>query len=140
MGYPLNGNDLSSDRTPLQAGLGFFVKLDKEEFVGRDALLAQKEEGLPDKLTAFRMTGAAPPPRAHYPVLRKGEVVGEVCSGTQSPSLKCGIGMAYLPLALSKPGIDLEIEIRGRAFPAETCKKPIHNKKPSPPASASPTP
>jgi glycine cleavage system aminomethyltransferase T len=61
MGYPLNGNDLSPERTPLQAGLGFFVALDKEAFTGREALLAQKAAGLPDKLTAFRMTGAAPP-------------------------------------------------------------------------------
>lgn len=126
MGYPLNGNDLSPERTPLQAGLGFFVKLDKEDFSGRDALLAQKAAGLPDKLTAFVMTGASPPPRPHYPVIHNGEVVGEVCSGTQSPSLKCGIGMAYLPTALAAPGTALEIEIRGRRFPAETRKKPFY--------------
>lgn len=125
MGYPLNGNDLSPERTPLQAGLGFFVALDKEAFTGREALLAQKAAGLPDKLTAFRMTGAAPPPRPHYPVLHDGAVVGEVASGTQSPSLGCGIGMAYLPPAAAAPGTALEIEIRGRRFPAEVVKKPF---------------
>lgn len=128
MGYPLNGNDLSEDRTPLQAGLGFFVSLDKEKFTGREALAAQKSAGLPDKLAAFRMTGAAPPPRPHYPVVFNGEIVGEVCSGTQSPSLGAGIGMSYLPLAASAPGTAIEIEIRGRRFPAEIVKKPFYRK------------
>jgi len=128
MGYPLNGNDLSESRTPLQAGLGFFVALDKGDFTGREALVAQKAAGLPDKLTAFRMTGAAPPPRPHYPVAANGEIVGEVCSGTQSPSLSAGIGMAYLPLAASAVGTSIEIEIRGRRFPAEVVKKPFYRK------------
>jgi aminomethyltransferase len=128
MGYPLNGNDLSPDRTPLQAGLGFFVSLEKGPFVGRDALVAQKSSGVPDKLTAFRMTGAAPPPRPHYPVFHEGQPVGEVASGTQSPSLSAGIGMAYLPLTAAKIGTPLEIEIRGRRFPAEVVKKPFYQK------------
>ncbi len=128
MGYPLNGNDLSEDRTPLQAGLGFFVSMDKGVFKGLDALAAQKAAGLPNKLTAIRMVGAAPPPRPHYPVLHAGEVVGEVCSGTQSPSLNCGIAMAYLPLAATPIGTALEIEIRGRKFPAEVVKKPFYRK------------
>jgi len=128
MGYPLNGNDLSPERTPLQAGLGFFVDLDKGNFIGRDALIKQKADGLPDKLTAFRMTGAAPPPRPHYAVFWNGNQVAEVCSGTQSPSLSAGIGMAYLPTEASKPGTAIEIEIRGRRFPAETCKKPFYQK------------
>jgi len=128
MGYPLNGNDLSPLRTPLQAGLSFFVALDKSSFVGRAALVEQKAAGIPDKLTAFRMTGSAPPPRPHYPVIWNDLAVTEVCSGTQSPSLGCGIGMAYLPLDASKPGTPLEIEIRGRRFPAEVVKKPIYRK------------
>lgn len=128
MGYPLNGNDLSETRTPLQAGLGFFVDLGKGDFTGREALVRQKAEGLPDKLTAFRMTGTAPPPRPHYPVALGGQVVGEVCSGTQSPSLSCGIGMAYLPLGAAAAGTAIEIEIRGRRFPAEVVKKPFYRK------------
>jgi aminomethyltransferase len=128
MGYPLNGNDLSEQRTPLQAGLGFFVDLDKGEFTGREALVAQKAAGLPDKLAAFRMTGAAPPPRPHYPLVYGGQVVGEVCSGTQSPSLGAGIGMAYVPLAAAGIGSTLEIEIRGRRFPAEVVKKPFYRR------------
>ncbi len=128
MGYPLNGNDLSPQRTPLQSGLAFFVDLEKGDFTGRDALVKQKAAGLPDKLTAFRMTGTTPPPRPHYPVFYKGAQVAEVASGTQSPSLSTGIGMAYLPLEASKPGTQIEIEIRARRFPAETCKKPFHQK------------
>lgn len=133
MGYPLNGNDLSPLRSPLQAGLAFFVDLDKEDFVGREMLVKQKQEGIPDKLTAFRMTGACPPPRPHYPVLVNGQPVAEVASGTQSPSLGCGIGMAYLPVEFSKPGTAIEIEIRGKAYPAVVSKKPLLQKpKPTP--------
>jgi aminomethyltransferase len=128
MGYPLNGNDLFPDKTPLQAGLGFFVAMEKADFVGKAALEAQKVAGLPSKLTAFQMTGAAPPPRPHYPVAYEGEIVGEVASGTQSPSLSAGIGMAYLPLAATKVGTQIEIEIRGRKFPAEVVKKPFYRK------------
>ena len=128
MGYPLNGNDLAPDKTPLQAGLAFFVDFDKEDFVGRDALVAQKEAGLPSKLTGFHMTTTSPPPRAHYPVIIDGSPVGEVCSGGLSPSLGEGIGMAYLPLAVSKPGTPIEIEIRGRRYAAETVKKPFYRK------------
>jgi aminomethyltransferase len=128
MGYPLNGNDLSESRTPLQAGLGFFVTLDKGYFTGREALVVQKSVGLREKLTAFRMTGTTPPPRPHYPVVHAGQVVGEVSSGTQSPSLGTGIGMAYLPVDAAKVGTTIEIEIRGRRFPAEIVKKPFYRK------------
>lgn len=129
MGYPLNGNDLAPTRTPLQSGLAFFVDLNKEQFVGRDALVKQKVDGLPDKLTAFRMVGTAPPPRPHYPVFWNGAQVAEIASGTLSPSLGKGIGMAYLPLAASKPGTPIEIEIRGKRYAAETCKKPFYQKE-----------
>ena len=128
MGYPLNGNDLAADKTPLQAGLGFFVSMEKPDFVGKSALEAQKAAGLPSRLAAFKMTGNAPPPRPHYPVVFAGEVVGEVASGTQSPSLGVGIGMAYLPLAAAKVGSQIEIEIRGRRFPAEVVKKPFYQR------------
>ena len=130
MGYPLNGNDLSPLRSPIQAGLGFFVALDKETFVGRDFVARQKAEGPPDKLTAFKMTGTAPPPRPHYAVWWNNEQVAEVCSGTQSPSLNCGIGMAYLPVEASKPGTPIEVEVRGRRFPAEVVRKPFYKKQP----------
>jgi aminomethyltransferase len=128
MGYPLNGNDLSPDTTPLQSGLGFFVDLEKEKFTGRDALLAQKAAGVPTRLAGFRMTSQSPPPRPHYAVWRNGTQVGEVCSGGVSPSLGQGIGMAYLPGDVSKPGTPIEIEIRGKRYAAETVKKPFYRK------------
>jgi aminomethyltransferase len=126
--YPLNGNDLSPERTPLEAGLGWAVDLSKAPFPGRDVLIKQKETGVPSKLAAFTMIDSGPPPRAHYPVYFKGNQVGEVCSGTLSPSLRIGIGMAYLPLAASAPGTEIEIDIRGKRFRAKTAKKPLYKK------------
>lgn len=126
MGYPLNGNDLAPDKTPLEAGLGFFVDLTKENFTGQDVLLEQKAKGLRAKLTGFRMTSAGPPPRPHYTVWHEGSQVGEVASGGLGPSLGQGIGMAYLPASLSKPGSAIEIEIRGKRYSAETVKKPFY--------------
>jgi len=128
MGYPLNGNDLAPDKTPLEAGLGFFVAMDKPAFTGKAVLASQKVVGLPSKLAAFKMTGTAPPPRPHYPVAWNGEIVSEVASGTQSPSLGAGIGMTYLPAAAAKIGTAIEIEIRGRRFPAEVVKKPFYRR------------
>jgi aminomethyltransferase len=126
MCYPLNGSDLSPDRTPLEAGLGIFVALEKPDFIGRDALLARKEAGLPGKLVALRMTEKSPPPRAHYPVLAGGRPVGETTSGALSPSLGEGIAMAYLPPDLAKPGQAVQIDIRGRHFAAVVEKKPLY--------------
>ncbi len=126
MCYPLNGSDLSPDRTPLEAGLGIFVALDKPDFLGRDALIAQKESGLPGRLVALRMTEKSPPPRAHYPVLVDGQAAGETTSGALSPSLGEGIAMAYLPPALAKPGQAVQIDIRGRHFAAVVEKKPFY--------------
>ena len=131
MGYPLNGNDLAPDRTPLEAGLGFFVAMDKGEFVGRAALAAQKAAGLPSRLAAIRMAPGAPPPRPSYQVLSNGESVGALASGGASPSLGCGIAMAYLPPPLATPGTALTIDIRGRQWPAEVVKKPFYRRPPS---------
>ena len=127
MGYPLNGNDLSPDRTPLEAGLGFFVDLKKGPFIGSETLAAQKENGLEQKLTAIRYLEKGAPPRAHYPVLNAGgAVIGELASGVLSPSLMTGIGMAYLPIEHTKLGTKLNIDVRGRHFPAEVVKKPFY--------------
>jgi aminomethyltransferase len=130
MGYPLNGNDLSPERTPIEAGLGFFCDLEKGDFIGRETLARQKAEGPALKLTALQYTDKGPPPRSHYPVLSaEGEVISELASGALSPSLMTGIGMAYLPAQYSKPGISLQIDVRGRLFPAQVVKKPFY--KPS---------
>jgi aminomethyltransferase len=128
MCYPLNGSDLSPERNPIEAGLGFFVDLTKAKFVGRDVLEKTKEFGPAQKLVPFRMQGKGPPPRPHYSVFNNGERVGEVTSGTLSPSLNYGVGMAYINAPHSKIGTNLEIEIRGQKFPATIEKKPLYKK------------
>ena len=128
MCYPLNGSDLSPEHNPIEAGLGFFVDLKKPNFMGREILLEAKESGTPNRLVAFRMTSKGPPPRPHYAVWRDGEKIGEVTSGTLSPSLNEGIGMAYVSAAHAKIGSELEIEIRGQKLPAVIEKKPLYKK------------
>jgi aminomethyltransferase len=130
-GFPLNGSDLSIEHTPLEAGLGVFVSLDKGPFTGREALLAQKESGIGTKLVGIRMDGATPPPRAHYPVLFNGERVGETCSGSLSPTFGLGIALAYLPAALAVAGQKVSVDIRGKHFPATVSPRSILKSKPS---------
>ena len=124
MCYPLNGSDLSETTTPIEAGLGKFVALDKGEFIGRGPMAAQREKGVARKLVAFKMTGKTPPPRPHYPIIAGGRNVGEVTSGTQSPTLGYGIGMGYVEAGVT----GIEIEIRGKLFPATIEKKPLLKK------------
>jgi glycine cleavage system T protein (aminomethyltransferase) len=128
MCYPLNGSDLSPERNPIEAGLGFFVDLAKPEFVGRDVLVKTKEAGSREKLVPFRMKEKGPPPRPHYAVFRNGERIGEVTSGTLSPSLNWGVGMAYVSSAHAKIGTEIDIEIRGQKLPATVEKKPLYRK------------
>jgi aminomethyltransferase len=128
MCYPLNGSDLSPQRNPIEAGLGFFVDLTKSEFIGRDALLQTKESGPQEKLVSFRMKQKGPPPRPHYSVFDNGERIGEVTSGTISPSLNWGVGMAYVSASHAKIGAQIDIEIRERKFPAIIEKKPFYKK------------
>jgi aminomethyltransferase len=131
MCYPLNGSDLSPERNPIEAGLGFFVDLAKPNFIGRDALLKTKEIGPREKLVAFRMKDKGPPPRPHYVVFENGQRIGEVTSGTLSPSLNWGVGMAYVSTAHAKTGAEIAIEIRGQRFPAIIEKKPLYKKSAS---------
>jgi aminomethyltransferase len=128
MCYPLNGSDLSPERNPIEAGLGFFVDLNKPKFTGRDVLKNAKEHGSPQRLIAFRMKSKGPPPRPHYSVWRDGERIGEVTSGSLSPSLNEGIGMAYVSSSPAKVGTEIEIEIRDRKLPAIIEKKPLYKK------------
>ncbi len=124
MCYPLHGQDITEGTTPIEAGLGRFVSFDKGEFIGRAALLEQKEKGVARKLVAFKMTGQSPPPRPHYAIVSGGRKVGEVTSGTQSPTLGCGIGMGYVESGVT----GIEIEIRGKLYPATIEKKPLLKK------------
>jgi glycine cleavage system T protein (aminomethyltransferase) len=129
MCFPLNGSDLSPERNPIEAGLGFFVDLTKSNFIGRDVLLETKEKGPREKLVPFRMKEKGAPPRPHYGVFENGERIGEVTSGTLSPSLNWGVGMAYVSTARAKMGAQIEIEIRGQKFPATIEKKPLYKKQ-----------
>ena len=128
MCYPLNGSDLSPERNPIEAGLGFFVDLTKPNFIGREVLLKTKEDGPREKLVPFKMKEKGPPPRPHYGVLQNGERIGEVTSGTLSPSLNWGVGMAYVSAPHARIGKQIDIEIRGQKFPATIEKKPLYKK------------
>jgi len=125
MGMALYGNDIDDTTTPLEANLGWLVKLGKGDFVGRDALVAQKERGLTRKLVGFTMADRNFP-RHGYPVFYQGEPSGIVCSGTMSPTLGIPIGTCYLPIAGTKEGTTFEIEIRGKRVPATVTKPPFY--------------
>lgn len=128
MCYPLNGSDLSPERTPIEAGLGFFCDLSKD-FIGADVLRRQKEEGPAVRLCALQYTDKGAPPRSHYAVYTKdGVQVGELTSGVLSPSLMQGIGMAYVPAEYAKIGTELDVDVRGKRFPAIVVKKPFYKK------------
>ncbi len=126
--YPLYGHELDENTTPIEAGLGFFVSLDKGEFTGRAILAEQKAKGAGKKLAAFKMTGKSAPPRPQYPIWANGARVGDVTSGTQSPSLGVGMGMGYVPPELARPGTAIEIEIRGKRSPALILARPIYRR------------
>lgn len=125
MGYPLYGNDIDEGTTPLEAGLGWTVKLDKGEFVGGEALRRQKEAGVAKKLCGFVMTGRAFP-RPGYRIRVRGDSVGEVRSGTVGPSVGEGIGTGYLPAEHAAPGTEIEVVVRGRGAEAEVVKMPFY--------------
>ena len=126
--YPLYGHELDEETTPIEAGVGFFVSLDKGEFIGRSVLAEQKANGVKKKLVAFKMTGKSAPPRPHYKIYSGEKEIGIVTSGTQSPSLGIGIGMGFVPPEFSRPDTKIEIEIRGRCFAAVIVPKPIYRK------------
>ncbi len=130
MAYPLNGADLSPHRTPLEAGLGFFVDLAKEDFVGKAALDRQKAEGVPCHLCALAIQGKSPPVRAHYPVFSGERQIGETTSGGLSPTLGVAIALAYLPTEFAKRETPVEVGIRDRRYPARVTKKPFLTKEP----------
>jgi aminomethyltransferase len=125
MAYRLYGSDMDDSTTPLEAGLAWVVKLDKGEFVGRDALVRQREQGVARKLVGFTLTDPGIP-RHGYPVLQDGRKVGEVTSGTRSPTLEIPIGLAYVPTALAAEGSTFAVEIRGRAAAARVVKTPFY--------------
>lgn len=123
---PLYGQELSKDITPLEAGIGFAVKL-TTDFIGRDALAAQKEEGLKRKLVGVEMTGKGIP-RHGYKVFKEGEEIGEVTTGTQSPMTKRNIGLALVDASKVEIGTEVEIEIRGKLISAIVVETPFYKR------------
>jgi aminomethyltransferase len=126
--YRLYGNDMDDKTTPLEAGLGWVVKLDKGEFNGRDVLVKQKANGLPKQIVGVKLKdkGIA---RHDYPVAEPGgDIVGKVTSGTLGPTLKEAVGMAYVPPRLAKVGTPIEVEIRGKRVAAEVAKMPFYKR------------
>ena len=122
----LYGQDMDDNITPLEAGLSWLVHLDtKGDFIGRSVLETQKAEGLTRRLVGLEMADRHIA-RHEYPVRHRGKVVGEVTSGTQSPTLGKPIALAYVPKALSKVGQTLDVEIRGKYYPAKVVKKPFY--------------
>jgi aminomethyltransferase len=131
-GFSLNGADLSPEHTPLEAGLAAFVKMDKPDFTGRNVLAAQQAAGPARRLVALVMEGKTPPPRPHYPVFDGDTLLAETTSGTHSPTLGLGIALAYLPSSFCAPGTRVEVEIRGRRFPALVSKRPLYRRQTAP--------
>ena len=127
MCYALYGNDIDNTTSPLEAGLGWIVKLDKPDFIGQNSLKKQKVKGLKRKLVGFEMIdrGIA---RDHYPVFIEQTCVGEVTSGSFSPSLKKSVGMAYLPIEKAEINQLFHIEIRGKKLQAKVIEKPFLKK------------
>lgn len=126
MGYALYGNDITRDTNPLEAGLGWLTKLDKGPFIGRDALLKIKAEGISRRLTGFVMDELKAIPRSHYAIEDEaGNRIGEVTSGTMSITLKRGIGMGYVAVDQAKEGNTIYINIRDKRSAAKVVKLPF---------------
>lgn len=124
----LYGQDIDDTTTPLEAGLGWLVHLDsKGDFIGRSVLEQQKQEGVKRRLVGLQMQGRNIA-RHGYPVFHDGKLIGEVTSGTQSPTLGQAIALAYVPTSLSQPGQLLEVEIRGKLYPAVVVKRPFYRR------------
>ena len=126
MKYCLYGNDIDEDTNPLEAGIGWTVKFDKGDFIGRDALVLQKEKGLSRRLVAIRVEGKGIP-RHGYRLLVGDETVGRITSGTLSPSLKVPVGLGYVDVPHDATGTDIEIDLKGlRRVPARVVEAPLY--------------
>lgn len=125
MGYCLYGNDITDKTSPIEAGLGWVTKFTKE-FTNSENIKKQKEEGVDQRLVGFKMIDRGIP-RSHYEIMDADEnVIGEVTSGSQSPSMECGIGLGYIKNPHTKPGSEIFIAVRKRRLKAEVVKLPIY--------------
>ena len=125
VGFALNGNDLDAEHTPLEARLGWLVRLEKEDFVGRDVLVRQKEDGVPRHLVGIRLTQRGFP-RPGYPIVHEENDVGTVSSGTVSPTLGYGIAMGYVPSELSALDTPLGVRVRNTVIPGVVQRPPFY--------------
>ena len=127
-GLPLYGQELSKDISPLEAGIGFAVKLQKKpEFIGQEALIVQKEAGLPRQSVGVEMIGKGIP-RHGYKVYKNNVEIGEITTGTQLPLAKRNVGVALIDAQFAEVGIELEVEIRGKMVPAVTVATPFYKR------------
>jgi aminomethyltransferase len=124
--FHLYGNDMDTSRNPIEAGLGWCCK-EETGFIGSEAVATAREQGPAEKLAPFVLTERGIP-RQGNPIVLEGERVGEVTSGTQSPSLGVGIGMGYVRSDLAEPGTELEVDVRGKRRPARVESKPLYRK------------
>ncbi len=127
VGLPLYGDELSADISPVMAGLSMFCKFDKEEFIGKDALLKQKTEGVAHRLVGIELQGKAVP-RHGYSVLKDGETVGEVTTGYHSISTDKSVCMALVKTECAKLGTELDVQIRKKTFSGTVVKKRFYDK------------
>ena len=125
--YPLHGNELTPERNPIEAGLGWCCK-EATGFIGSEAVARARAEGTAETLVAFEIEGGGIP-REGNPVMRGDEQVGEVTSGTYAPSLEVGAGMAYVRSELAEVGTEVEIDVRGKRRPARIASKPLYAKR-----------
>lgn len=128
-GMMLYGNDMDEGRTPIEAKLGWIVKPDKGDFIGRDVLVRQRAEGTVEKIVAFKAVGRGIPRHGYALLDGDGSRVGEVTSGTFGPTLKEGIGMGYVTSALATPDNQIFIEMRGKSIEARTVTSPFYRRQ-----------
>lgn len=127
MGYLLYGHDIDEKTTPLEARLERFISFDKSDFIGKAALIAQRQNGIKKRLIGFELTNKGIP-REGYKILAKGIEIGAVTSGNMSPTLKKSVGLGYVNIGYDKIGDEIEIEIRGKAVSGKVVSLPFYRK------------
>src|SRR5207302_11338154 len=127
VGYPLYGHELTEERTPLEANMEWVIKWNKGGFIGREAIEKQKQAGFQEQLLAYEILERGLP-RQGTPLFKDGEPGGLTTSGTFSPSLQKGIGLAYAPVSWNNAGTNLVVEIRDKRVPAKVVALPFYKK------------
>jgi aminomethyltransferase len=123
----LYGQDIDETTSPLEAPLAWTVKFDKGDFIGREFLVRQRQEGVKRRLVGFEMIDRAIP-RHECAIFAGGQRIGQVTSGTFAPFLRRSIGMGYVPIASAAPGLTVDIEVRGRRIPAQVMRLPFYRR------------